>query len=88
MCLAQGLQRSDAGKAQTHGLSVLSQAWVKHSTTEPLRSHKSSYSIDIYKLTVKVKAILDVQTNNIFFKCKDQLDRLANFFIISTVKPV
>ena len=32
MCLAQGLQRSDAGQAQTRGLSV----WVKPSTTEPL----------------------------------------------------
>ena len=26
MCLAQGPQRSDAGEAQTHGPSVLSQA--------------------------------------------------------------
>ena len=34
MCLAQGPQRSDAGEARTRGPSV-----VKHSTTEPLRSH-------------------------------------------------
>ena len=34
MCLAQGPKRSDAGEAWTRGPSR-----VKHSTTEPLRSH-------------------------------------------------
>ena len=33
MCLAQGPQRSDAGEAQTRGLSVSSQAqqWINNS---------------------------------------------------------
>ena len=35
MCLAQGPQRSDAGEARTSS----PQSRVKHSTTEPLRSH-------------------------------------------------
>ena len=39
MCPAQGPQRSDAGEARTRGL------WsrVKHSTTEPLRSHNVEF---------------------------------------------
>ena len=37
MCLAQGPQHSDAGEAQTHNPSVLSQALL-HCMHEPLRS--------------------------------------------------
>ena len=35
MCLAQGPQRNDTSEARTRGL----RSRVKHSTTEPLRSH-------------------------------------------------
>ena len=35
MCLAQGPQRSDAGEAQTHGPSVLSQALYQWATALP-----------------------------------------------------
>ena len=42
MCLAQGLQRIEAGKAQTRGPPL---SRVKHSTTEPLGSrYTGSYS--------------------------------------------
>ena len=35
MCLAQGPQRSDAGEARTHGLSVSSQALYHLATALP-----------------------------------------------------
>ena len=35
MCLVQGPQRSDAGEAQTHGLSVSSQALYHWATALP-----------------------------------------------------
>ena len=41
MCLAQGPQRSDAGEVRTRGLSV----WVKHFTTELLRSQELNMSV-------------------------------------------
>ena len=50
MCLAQGPQRSDAGEARTRGPSV-----VKHSTTEPLRSHNDFVRINKIKDSNKQK---------------------------------
>ena len=46
MCLAQGPQRSDAGEARTCGPSALLSR-VKHSTTEPLRSHCFQVNFDM-----------------------------------------
>ena len=44
MCLAQGLQCSDAGEAQTHG-PLAPRSQVKHSTTEPLRSRQKDLNV-------------------------------------------
>ena len=43
MCLAQGPQHSDAGEARNRG----PRSRVKHSTTEPLRSHLTKVELNI-----------------------------------------
>ena len=48
MCLAQGLQRSDAGVAQP----AAPRSRVMHSTTEPLRSHLALAAILLKSLGI------------------------------------
>ena len=61
MCLAQGPQRSDAGKARTIS--------VKHSTTEPLRFHLNSSS-SIFKIRILAQFVISDFTNNTLLHTK------------------
>ena len=48
MCLAQGPQRSDAGEAQTHGPSVLSQALYHSTQCQAIIFDRSAVSLRLY----------------------------------------
>ena len=58
MCLAQGPQRSAAGKARTRGLSVLSQALY----------HWATALSDAYLLP-KMSSLIDILVSDTHFAC-------------------
>ena len=70
MCLAQGSQPSDTGEARTRGPSVS----IKHSTTEPLRSLKTGFSVYIissqYTYIICIQVSVSVCRKSIQPKCQ------------------